>query len=80
VLKKMVDWHTIKQAKNITIPEEQDIPRAVLRFPHMWRLEPFTASSWPGCRGARVVTRTFSDGWMDGRTMAAGGVCDLDAL
>jgi hypothetical protein len=34
VLKKMVDWRTIKQAKNITIPEEQDIPRGVLRFPH----------------------------------------------
>jgi hypothetical protein len=34
VLKKMVDWHTIKQAKNITIPEEQDIPRGVFRFPH----------------------------------------------
>jgi hypothetical protein len=34
VLKKMVDWRTIKQAKNIMIPEEQDIPRGVLRFPH----------------------------------------------
>jgi hypothetical protein len=34
VLKKTVDWCTIKQAKNITIPEEQDIPRGVLRFPH----------------------------------------------
>jgi hypothetical protein len=34
VLKKMVDWHTIKQAKNITILQEQDIPRGVLRFAH----------------------------------------------
>jgi hypothetical protein len=34
VLKKRVDWLTIKQAKNITIPEEQDIPRGVLRFLH----------------------------------------------
>jgi hypothetical protein len=34
VLKKKVDWHTIKQAKNITMPEEQNIPTRVLRFPH----------------------------------------------
>jgi hypothetical protein len=34
VLKKTVDWRTTKQAKNITIPEEQDIPRGVLRFLH----------------------------------------------
>jgi hypothetical protein len=34
VLKKMVDWRTIKQAKNITMPEEQDRPRRVLMFPH----------------------------------------------
>jgi hypothetical protein len=34
VLKKKVDWRTIKQAKNITMPEEQDIPTGVLRFPH----------------------------------------------
>jgi hypothetical protein len=34
VLKKTVDWRTIKQAKNITILEEQDIPRRTLRFPH----------------------------------------------
>jgi hypothetical protein len=34
VLKKTVDWCTIKQAKNIMIPEEQDIPRGVLRFLH----------------------------------------------
>jgi hypothetical protein len=29
-----VDWHTIKQAKNIKMPEEQDIATRVLRFPH----------------------------------------------
>ena len=34
VLKKMVDWCTIKQAKNITILEVQDIPRRALKFPH----------------------------------------------
>jgi hypothetical protein len=34
VLKKKVDWHTIKQAKNITMPKEPDIPTRVLRFPH----------------------------------------------
>jgi hypothetical protein len=34
VLKKKVDWHTIKQAKNITMPEEPDIPTGVLRFPN----------------------------------------------
>jgi hypothetical protein len=34
VLKKKVDWGTIKQAKNITMLEEQDIPTGVLRFPH----------------------------------------------
>ena len=33
VLKKRVDWYTIKQAKNITMPEESDIPIGVLRFP-----------------------------------------------
>jgi hypothetical protein len=33
VLKKTVDWRTIKQAY-ISILEEQDIPRGVLRFPH----------------------------------------------
>jgi hypothetical protein len=34
VLKKKVDWRTIKQAKNITMPEELDIPTRVLRFPN----------------------------------------------
>jgi hypothetical protein len=34
VLKKKVDWRTIKQAKNITMPEEPDIPTGVLRFPN----------------------------------------------
>jgi hypothetical protein len=34
VLKKKVDWRTIKQAKNITMLKEQDIPTGVLRFPH----------------------------------------------
>jgi hypothetical protein len=34
VLKKKVDWRTIKQAKNITMLEEPDIPTRVLRFPH----------------------------------------------
>jgi hypothetical protein len=37
VLKKKVDWSTIKQAKNIRMPEEPeepDIPTGVLRFPH----------------------------------------------
>jgi hypothetical protein len=34
VLKEKVDWNTIKQAKNITMPEEPDIPTGVLRFPH----------------------------------------------
>jgi hypothetical protein len=34
VLKNKVDWHTIKQAKNITMPEEPDIPTGVLRFPN----------------------------------------------
>jgi hypothetical protein len=34
VLKKKVDWCTIKQAKNITMPKEPDIPTRVLRFPH----------------------------------------------
>jgi hypothetical protein len=34
VLKKKVDWHTIKQAKNITIPKQPDIPTGVLKFPH----------------------------------------------
>ena len=33
VLKKKVDWRTIKQAKNITMPKEPDIPTGVLRFP-----------------------------------------------
>jgi hypothetical protein len=33
VLKKTMDWHTIKQAKNITIPEEQDIPRGASGSP-----------------------------------------------
>jgi hypothetical protein len=32
VVKKKVYWHTIKQAKNFTMPEEQDIPRGVLKF------------------------------------------------
>jgi hypothetical protein len=34
VLKKKVDWRTKKQAKNITMPKEPDIPTGVLRFPH----------------------------------------------
>jgi hypothetical protein len=34
VLKKKVDLPTIKQAKNIMMPKEQDIPTEVLRFPH----------------------------------------------
>ena len=34
VLKMKVDWHTIKQAKNITMLKEQDIPTGVLRFLH----------------------------------------------
>ena len=34
VLKKKVDWHTIKQAKNIMMLKEPDIPTRVLRFPH----------------------------------------------
>jgi hypothetical protein len=34
VLKKKVDWRTIKQAKNITMPEEQDIPMGMLGFFH----------------------------------------------
>jgi hypothetical protein len=34
VLKKKVDWRTIKQAKNITMLEEPDIPTGVLRFPN----------------------------------------------
>jgi hypothetical protein len=34
VLKKKVDWRMIKQAKNITMPEEPDIPMGVLRFPN----------------------------------------------
>jgi hypothetical protein len=34
VLKKKVDWRTIKQAKNIIMPKEQDIPRRMLRFPN----------------------------------------------
>jgi hypothetical protein len=34
VLKMNVDWHTIKQAKNITMLEEQDISMEVLRFLH----------------------------------------------
>ena len=33
VLKKKVDWHTIKQAKNITMPKEPDIPTWIFRFP-----------------------------------------------
>ena len=33
VLKKKVDWCTIKQAKNIMMPEEPNIPIGVLRFP-----------------------------------------------
>jgi hypothetical protein len=31
ILKKKVDWCTIKQAKIITMPEEQDIPTRVFR-------------------------------------------------
>jgi hypothetical protein len=34
VLKKKVDWRTIKQAKNITMPKEQDIPMGVLKLSH----------------------------------------------
>jgi hypothetical protein len=34
VLKKKVDWRTIKQAKNIMMPKEQDIPTGLHRFPH----------------------------------------------
>jgi hypothetical protein len=34
VLKKKVDWRMIKQAKNITMPEEPDIPTEILRFPN----------------------------------------------
>jgi hypothetical protein len=34
VLKKKVNWHTIKQANNITMLEEEDIPRGVLRLLH----------------------------------------------
>jgi hypothetical protein len=34
VLKKKVDWCTIKQAKIITMPEDQDIPMGVLSFPY----------------------------------------------
>ena len=34
VLKKKVDWRTIKQAKNITMPKELDIPMGVFRFPN----------------------------------------------
>ena len=32
VLKKKVDWRTIKQAKNVLMPEELDIPTRVLMF------------------------------------------------
>jgi hypothetical protein len=31
---KKVDWRTIKKTKKITMPEEQDIPKGVLMFPH----------------------------------------------
>jgi hypothetical protein len=31
-LKKVVVWHIIKQAKNIKMPDEQDILRGVPRF------------------------------------------------
>jgi hypothetical protein len=34
VILKKVDWRTIKQAKNITMSEEQDIPMEVLWFPY----------------------------------------------
>jgi hypothetical protein len=34
VLKKKVDWCTIKQAKNIIMLKEHDIPTGVLRFPY----------------------------------------------
>ena len=34
ILKKKVDWCTIKQSKNITMPEKPDIPTGVLRFPN----------------------------------------------
>jgi hypothetical protein len=34
VLKKKVDWRTIKQAKNIMMPEEPNILTGVLRFLH----------------------------------------------
>jgi hypothetical protein len=34
VLKNKADWCIIKQAKNIMMPEEKDIPTGVLRFPH----------------------------------------------
>jgi hypothetical protein len=33
-VKKKVDWCTIKQGKNITMLEEQDIPTGVLKFPY----------------------------------------------
>ena len=29
-----MDWHTIKQAKNIMMPKEADIPTRMLGFPH----------------------------------------------
>jgi hypothetical protein len=34
VLKKLGDWPKIKQAKNIMMPKEQDVPRRVLNFPN----------------------------------------------
>jgi hypothetical protein len=53
VLKKKVDWRTIKQAKNITMPKEQDIPMGVLKLSH----EGLNLSKGPRRLSRRCMTK-----------------------